>query len=190
MPESVCLADFPAEWLASDSPLEVDVGSHRGTFLVAMAEMHRDRRFLGIERQRSRVERCLKKIHRLQLSNAFAIAGEGLAVLREAELRAEVIHVSFPDPWPKRRHHVRRLVNAAFLRDAAACLTKRGVLRLMTDDAAYFGAMQAAAGACELFERVDWDDGREYPPTEFQMKFESLPVYRLALRLCDSISSA
>jgi tRNA (guanine-N7-)-methyltransferase len=193
MPEAAIprmdVTQFPQAWIASEAPIEVDVGSHRGTFLVAMAELYPERRFLGIERQFSRAQRCLKKIERLGLANAFAAQGEGLAVLREAELRVAVIHVSFPDPWPKRRHHVRRLVNGNFLREAWECLEPGGVLRLMTDDAAYFGAMESAAVACKFFERIEWDDGREYPPTEFQMKFESLPVYRLALRRCDSTSS-
>jgi tRNA (guanine-N7-)-methyltransferase len=181
---------LPAAWLESTTPLEVDVGSHKGTFLVAMAQMYPDRRFLGIERQSSRVGRCLKKIARLGLANVFAVQGEGLAALREMPLRPAVIHVSFPDPWPKRRHHIRRLVNGRFLREAWECLAPGGILRLMTDDASYFRAMEDAAAGCAFFTPEPWEDGREYPLTEFQRKFESLPIYRLALRRCDSMSSS
>ncbi len=182
-------ASFPAGWLSSDAPLEVDVGCHRGAFLVAMAGLYPASRFLGIERQAGRVERCLGKIDRLELRNAHAVQGESLAVLREAGLAASAIHVSFPDPWPKRRHRTRRLVNGEFLRDAWRSIARGGKLRLMTDQESYFRAMKEAAAGFDGFEAVDWEDGREYPPTQFQRKFESIPIYRLALRRCDSASS-
>lgn len=172
------------------SPIEVDVGCHRGTFLLAMAGLYPERRFLGIERQPSRVERCLKKISRLGFANVHAVQGEGLAALRELELRVRAIHVSFPDPWPKRRHHVRRMVSEKFLAEAWPSIEPGGMLRLMTDDESYFRAMERAAQGCDGFGPIEWDDGRVYPPTEFQMKFQSRPVYRLALRRCDSMSSA
>ena len=181
---------LPLPWAARESPLEVDVGCHRGTFLIAMAEMYPDRRFLGIERQAGRVARCLQKIERLGLGNAFAVQGDGLGLMRELELRADVVHVSFPDPWPKRRHHVRRLVGRKFLFDAWAVIERAGTLRLMTDDESYFRAMERAAEGCDGFERQVWEDDRLYPPTEFQKKFLEKPVYRLALRRCDSMSSA
>ncbi len=177
-------ADLPPDFLRA--PLEIDLGCHRGRFVVSMAERYPDRRFLGVERQVGRVLRCRAKITRLGLGNAWVIAGEGLETLRERVPAggAEVIHVSFPDPWPKRRHHVRRLVNAEFLRAAHGTLAAGGVLRLMTDDAPYFAAMEAAVAASAGFAPVPWDDGREYPETEFQRKFAEIgkPVYRLALR--------
>ena len=181
---------LPASWLALALPIEVDVGCHKGKFLAEMAQRYPDRRFLGIERQSSRVAGCVRKIGRLELTNAHAWCGEGLGIFRELELKARVIHVSFPDPWPKRRHHIRRLVGDGFFDEAWRVLEPKGSLRLMTDDEPYFRAMERAAANCEGFEASDWDDGREYPPTEFQMKFESKPVYRLALRRCDSMSSA
>ncbi len=185
-----CLAvELPSVWGQQTSPIEVDVGCHRGTFLVAMAESYPERRFLGIERQPSRVERCLKKIGRLGLQNAYAVQGEELSILRELELRVRVIHVSFPDPWPKRRHHVRRMVNGRFLAEAWSALEPEGTLRLMTDDESYFRAMERDALAFDGFEPVAWDDARTYPPTEFEMKFVGKPVYRRALRRCDSTSS-
>ena len=182
--------ELPAAWTAMPSPLEVDVGCHKGKFLVEMARLYLERRFLGIERQSSRVAGCMKKIARLELPNAHAVQGEGIGLLRELGLKARVIHVSFPDPWPKRRHHIRRLVSAAFLAEAWRVLERGGELRLMTDDELYFRAMESDASGCDGFEPAEWDDGREYPPTEFQTKFESKPVYRLALRRCDSMSSA
>lgn len=183
-------AEIPSAWVQQTSPIEADVGCHRGTFLVQMAEMYPERRFLGIERQPGRVEKCLKKIERRDFTNAHAVQGEGLAILRRLDLRMRVIHVSFPDPWPKRRHHIRRMVDERFLAEAWTVMESGGTLRLMTDDESYFRAMERVAQACGGFESIAWNDGRLYPPTEFQMKFESKPVYRLALQRCDSMSSA
>lgn len=183
------LVDLPAEWLSQSGPVEIDLGCHKGTFLVAMAQAEPGVRFLGIERQSSRVEKCLSKISRLGLSNAWAIRREGLGGLRLPGLRT--IHVSFPDPWPKRRHWDRRLVNAAFLKEVWEALEPGGTLRLMTDDGPYFLAMQDALARFDGFQETAWDDGREYPKTEFQKRFEaeSKPIYRVALARCDSRSS-
>ena len=83
------------------------------------------------------------------------------------------------------------MVNGEFLREVWRLLEPGGALRLMTDDEPYFRAMELATAGCDGFSPTGWDDGREYPPTEFQQKFESrLPIYRLALRRCDSMSSA
>lgn len=176
----------PLEWSLPLDPLEIDVGCHRGAFLVGMAERYPRIRFLGIERQRNRVERCQKKLVRLGISNAQVRQDEGLmgALQTLGSGSVSAIHVSFPDPWPKRRHHVRRMVNAGFLNEAWEILVPGGQLRLMTDDEPYFRAMELAAGqASERFYPVEWEDGREAPLTEFQRKFAAMGLtpYRLAL---------
>ena len=188
------LTELPPEWLRPGAPLEIDLGCHKGAFVVAMAQQFSDVRFLGIEQQRKRVEKCRAKIVRLGLGNAQVVQGEGLETFRErlpAGL-ASVVHVSFPDPWPKRRHHVRRLVNADLLREAWRVLAPEGRLRLMTDDEPYFLAMRSAVEGFAGFRAIEWEDGRVYPETEFQKKFAAIakPIYRLALRRCESMSSA
>lgn len=175
-------------WQDSSLPLEVDVGCHRGAFIVEMAQRYADVRFLGIERQRSRVERCQSKIKRISLPNAQVIQGEGLeSVCQLLGSRAvSKVHVSFPDPWPKRRHHVRRMVNPQFLEQAHYLLNVGGELRLMTDDAPYFEAMQEAVDAMpDRWQLISWEDGREVAETEFQRKFaaKGLVPFRLALRV-------
>ncbi len=181
------------DWVPPGGSLEIDLGCHRGVFVVAMAQLHPSIHFLGVERQRHRVERCLEKITRRALPNAHVVQGEGLRALRALPAScANVIHVSFPDPWPKRRHHSRRLVKDEFLRAAWRSLGEEGSLRLMTDDESYFLAMTEAASGFDGFMIIPWDDGREYPETEFQRKFTAVakPIYRLALRRCSSMRSA
>lgn len=185
MEQSPVLESFPAEWLdPSAPPLEIDVGCHRGLFLVDMAALFPAHNFLGVERQRERVARTRKKIERLGLGNAAAVQGEGLETLKSLPPgRVDHIHVLFPDPWPKRRHHSRRLVQKEFLDLCATLLKTGGWLRLVTDDEPYAVAMRAAAEGAAQFVRED-SDGREYPLTEFQKKFLAInkPEHHLLLR--------
>ncbi len=167
--------DFPAEWTAPGAPpLEVDFGCHRGAFLTGMAALHPGTNFLGIERQSSRVEICRAKIRSRELANAWAVRGDGWPALETLLPAASVdtLHVSFPDPWPKRRHAARRLVSGEFVAAAWRVLRPEGVLRLMTDDAAYFEGMLAAVG--DTWPRVAWEDGVPRVATTFEKTFLAL----------------
>lgn len=166
---------IPPSWLAPGAPpLEVDFGCHRGAFLLAMASADATRNFLGIERQSARVDTCNKRIRRRELPNAFAVRGEGAQALRDflPDASVQILHVSFPDPWPKRRHEGRRLVKGEFLREAARVLRPDGILRLMTDDAAYFAEMVAYTKSG--WSEVAWDDGIARPMTTFETTFRKL----------------
>jgi tRNA (guanine-N7-)-methyltransferase len=176
---------IPSAWFASDAPpLEVDFGCHRGTFLLGMAEKYPDRNFLGIEKQTARVEKCLKKIRALGLANVHAVPGTGAEALAALlpEESVSVFHVSFPDPWPKRRHATRRLMGTRFLEEIARVLRQGGILRVMTDDAAYFSEMKALLRP--HWEELDWQEECERPVTAFEKTFVALglPVHRCAMR--------
>jgi tRNA (guanine-N7-)-methyltransferase len=175
---------LPAGWAGPGArPLEIDVGCHKGRFLVEMARLYPERNFLGIERQRERVEKTRKKIETLGLTNAGVVCAEGLETLKGLPGScADHIHVLFPDPWPKRRHHNRRLVQAAFLDAAHRILKPGGLLRLVTDDGDYARAMKAVVGGDTRFAPEEADD-REYPLTEFQKKFLAEGRVFHALRL-------
>jgi tRNA (guanine-N7-)-methyltransferase len=164
---------------------EVDLGCAKGVFIAGLAAVEKGTAFIGIEAQEHRVRSTAKKIQRLDLENALVVQGECFTAVKDwfAPGTIDVFHVSFPDPWPKRRHHARRLVNPAFLEVAFRALKPGGSLRLQTDDQPYFRAMEKAAGIFGAYHPVTWDDGREYPKTEFQGRFEAagMPIYRLAL---------
>jgi len=182
MPDETLLPD---SWFEPGAPrLEVDFGCHRGTFLLRMAEKYPETNFLGIEKQAARVEKCLAKIRRRALPNALAVQGEGAGALARwlPEQSVSTVHVSFPDPWPKRRHASRRLVTRGFLEAVARILRTGGILRLMTDDSAYFSEMKnlLARG----WEECSWDDAIERPATAFEKTFLALghPPHRCAVR--------
>jgi tRNA (guanine-N7-)-methyltransferase len=84
-----------------------------------------------------------------------------------------VAHVLFPDPWPKRRHWPRRLVQAPFVRDLARALRPGGELRFTTDHADYFESARQEIEAAGVLERLpEWDWARD-PKTDFQKTFEA-----------------
>jgi len=175
---------LPASWLGDNAaPLEVDLGCHKGLFLVEMAGQFPQRNFLGIELQTERVEGARRKIRARALTNAAVIKAEGLAALSALpDASVTFVHVLFPDPWPKRRHNCRRLVQAAFLEVACRILKPEGFLRLVTDDEDYALAMKEVVAKCSLLTASEPND-REYPATEFQKKFltDQRPIHSLLL---------
>jgi tRNA (guanine-N7-)-methyltransferase len=164
---------IPSAWLdPSARPLEIDFGCHRGAFLIGMAALHPVSNFLGIEKQSDRVNKCNTRALRLGLSNAAAIQGlgvEALTILPPASV--STFHLYFPDPWPKRRHSSRRVFQKSFLSEIRRILRPNGVLRLMTDDAPYFGEMRELTG--EGWLEISWDDGRECVLTAFEKTFRN-----------------
>jgi tRNA (guanine-N7-)-methyltransferase len=175
---------LPAGWQGIGCrSLEIDVGCHKGRFLVEMAQRYPVRNFLGIERQRERAERAKKKISLLGLGNAEVLHGDGLEIIGcLPDACADCVHILFPDPWPKRRHKSRRMVQEKFLLEVQRILKFQGLLQLVTDDADYAREMEFAIANIAAFQRTG-GDLRDYPPTEFQIKFlaDSRPVYGVLL---------
>jgi tRNA (guanine-N7-)-methyltransferase len=174
---------LPVGWQGSGSrPLEIDVGCHKGRFLVEMAQRFPTSNFLGVERQRERAEKARKKIALLGLGNAEVLHGDGLEILaRLPDACADRVHILFPDPWPKRRHKIRRMIGGEFLLETLRILKVRGLVRLVTDDPDYARAMESDAAGIAAFQRTE-SELANYPPTEFQIKSraDSRPVYGLA----------
>lgn len=104
----------------------------------------------------------------------------------------DVLHIMFPDPWPKRRHHVRRLINQKFMDSAVRVLKPGGTFRFMTDDEPYFVAAMRVFVSDPRFARAEWEDGRIYPKTDFQRIFEAMgrPFHFTAWRRCVEIASS
>jgi tRNA (guanine-N7-)-methyltransferase len=163
---------LPFGWQGDGSPpLEIDVGCHKGRFLLEMARRFPFANFLGVERQRERVFKTKKKITLAGLNNAEVFhgdAGEVLSSLPDA--CADCVHILFPDPWPKRRHKHRRMVDHIFLVEVSRLLKAGGRLRLVTDDPDYARAMELHATSISRYRRIE-SEPRDYPPTEFQLKF-------------------
>ena len=124
-------------------PLEIELGSGDGSFLVEYASKHPGRNFIGVERLLGRMRKMERKARRAGLLNLRGIRIESSYFLRYLlpKHSAAAIHLYFPDPWPKRRHRRHRLVNETFPSLAFEALAPGGVVYLRTDDADYFEQM-------------------------------------------------
>ena len=172
-----------AELFPRVQPVEIDLGSGPGQFLIGAARRYPDRNFLGVERLLGRVRKTRRQACRWGLQNARVLSfeiGYTLQYLLPAN-SVRRLHLSFPDPWPKRRHHRRRLVDLDFFTAAHAALEPGGDLCIKTDHADYFTCMRKLAPDTPFRLADDWDDG--YPTTDFEELFiaEGLPTYRLRL---------
>ena len=168
------------------APVEVDVGCGDGSFLMESARRRLGGDFLGLERLLGRVRKCCRKAARLGLGNVRLLRLESGYVVRWLlpPGSVAVFHVLFPDPWPKRRHQRRRLVNAEFLAALHAALAPGGEVRFKTDDADYFAHIQAVAAAHPGFASAPWTPEPDEALTDFERGFRAhgQEIHRLRLR--------
>ena len=176
-----------AEICRNGRPLEVDLGCGDGSFLLEMARLHPERDFLGVERLLGRVRKVCKKLTRQHLENARVLRLESRYVIEWLLPDAAVsrVHLLCPDPWPKARHHRRRLVQTEFLAAVRRVLAPGGEFLFMTDHEEYFRWAEDKIAAFGQFARLPWDDDTFfYPKTDFQQLWESAgkPMWRLRCR--------
>lgn len=165
--------------------VECDFGASKGKFLTESALKNPSVFFAGIEGLSERVRRAKGKIDRHGIANAALWRGWGKESLAELvpEGFLDTLHVSFPDPWPKRRHWFRRLVNVSFLEIASSKLKRGGVLRLQTDHPGYFESMKRSLSESGGWKEAPWEDGLFRPVTEFETIFlaKGDPIGRIAV---------
>lgn len=123
-------------------PLEVDIGCGRGRFLLARAKSCPQTNFLGIDLSLLRLRKIDRRAQAGALPNIRLVHGEALEILAALPpASVAAFYLYFPDPWPKRRHHSRRLVGPPFVETIAKALTPGGTIHLCTDHVDYFTAM-------------------------------------------------
>lgn len=166
--------------------VECDFGASKGKFLSESALLNKAVFFAGIEGISDRVQRGNRKIKRLGIPNAALWRGWGKESLDDLIPAGflDTLHVSFPDPWPKRRHWVRRLVNISFLEVAVTKLKADGVLRLQTDHLGYFASMKDQLSLHGGWIESPWEDDLQRPVTEFETIFREKgdPIGRIAVK--------
>ena len=140
----------------AEGPVEVELGAGDCTFLLEYAARHPERLFLGVERMLGRLRKLDRKGRRRGLTNVRGLRIEAGYCLEYLLPLASVaaLHIYFPDPWPKRRHWRRRLINERFPELAHRVLVRGGVVHLRTDHGDYFEQMRAVFAAHDGFEEV------------------------------------
>ena len=173
------------------APRSVEIGFGNGDNLAKMAAAHPERDYLGIEVHRPGVGRLLLALQEGQLTNVRLICHDAVEVLAQqipAESLDEVI-ILFPDPWPKKRHHKRRLVQSAFVELVTGRLAPGGRIRMATDWQPYAEEMLATLQANPRLQNLAADETYIPRPadriaTRFEKRGERLghDVWDLAFR--------
>jgi tRNA (guanine-N7-)-methyltransferase len=162
-------------------PLEVELGSGDGSFLVDYAARHPELNLIGVERLLGRLRKIDRKGRRAGLANLRCVRIEAWYFLKyllpEHSVRA--IHVYFPDPWPKRKHHKHRLINTDFPATARQALAPGGVVYLRTDDAAYSAQMREVFGAAAFFQETETPAALAGLVTDFERTFNQKGIQTL-----------
>ena len=165
--------------------LEVDLGCGDGGFLAQLAATFPERNYLGIEKLGGRVQRGCKKAARLAVRNLRFLRIESTYAVEYLlpPGSVEVVHLLFPDPWPKKKHKRRRIVQPAFLESVHRVLGQDGRFRIATDQEPYFKTIRDLISPAAFVEENPPPD-ESLPVTTFERHFvrEGAPIYRLELR--------
>lgn len=131
--------DF-GEMFGNDRPVEIEIGTGKGTFLLARGTARPEVNFLGIEYARSYCRHAADRFRRHGLKNIRMLHADAGAFFKDcvADGSLSRVHIFFPDPWPKRKHHRRRLIQPPFVAQVRRALRVGGQLIVVTDHMGYF----------------------------------------------------
>jgi tRNA (guanine-N7-)-methyltransferase len=184
--------DLPRPWDAAplfgrEAPLEVEVGSGKGMFLQSASLGTPHHNFLGAEIARKYAHFCAARLARHEINNAVMVRCDAERLFKELLPDASLfaVHVYFPDPWWKKRHHKRRVMNEAFLQDVVRTLAPGGSLHFWTDVKEYFDAsLELIAAHTRLVGPLPVPERPAEHDLDFRTHFERRmrlldePVYR------------
>ncbi|MGK0187770.1 MAG: tRNA (guanine-N7-)-methyltransferase [Verrucomicrobiales bacterium] len=165
-------AELPGQ---GDHPLEIDLGCGDGSFLIDLASHHSSHFFLGVERLLGRVRKVAKKAQKGGLQNVRVLRLETAYTIGWLLPDASVsrVHLLFPDPWPKKRHHKNRLVQPETVASIHRILSPGGEFLFKTDHPGYFEWVTEVMSDCALLTPEDWKaDDFYYPETDFERQWK------------------
>lgn len=179
------IAHLIAEAFERSAPLAIEIGFGNGSALLALARSHPDWNCLGIDVYRPGFGALMLACEGDEIANVRIVDAEASAFLDQLPAASvQRIQAFFPDPWPKKRHHKRRLVNATFAARAANCLAPDASLLLATDWADYAEQMLAVLDAEEALHGGVTPRPGDRPVTPFEAKAHAAgrPIADMAYR--------
>jgi tRNA (guanine-N7-)-methyltransferase len=178
-----------AALFGNEHPVEMEIGTGKGTFLTDQAKARPEVNFLGIEWANWFYRYASDRLRRNHCLNARMVRAEANYFLTEfvPDGSLSVLHVYFPDPWPKKRHHKRRLIQPPFLHSVERVLARGGRLQVVTDHIGYFEEnIEPAVRGSKLtvidYSRPGSAGEGEFVGTNFERKYrrEGRPFYAIA----------
>lgn len=174
------LADQPDEWKVLElfdrsAPTELEVGSGKGLFMQTAASDHPDRNFVGIEIAGKYARYAAAKLARKGLTNGKMLHGDAMQLITKnvADASLAAVHVYFPDPWWKKRHFKRRIMNDTFLKHVQRTLKPDGELHFWTDVQEYFeSALEQVAESTDLSGPQPVDEKPAEHDLDYRTHFE------------------
>jgi tRNA (guanine-N7-)-methyltransferase len=189
--------DYPMDvgsLFAQNAPVEIEIGSGKGTFILNHAQAFPDKNFLGIEWANKYLLESVDRICRWGVPNVRLMRTDATDFFRcyLVDESITVLHLYFPDPWPKKRHHKKRFFNLENLIQVYRVLTAGGIVQTATDHRDYYDVMCEVVALPEIKARFDLIDfvrspaaqGDEYVGSNFERKYiiEGREINALALR--------
>ena len=179
----------PMAWFDSPGPLEIEIGCGKGGFLLSRARANSDRRFLGIEWAAKYFRYCADRMARWNLGNVRVMRTDARFFLIHHLPPACVtaIHLYHPDPWPKKRHHKRRLLQPDFVDAAIRVLAPEAEWLIQSDHEEYFGIIRSQLDSRRELTEIPWPSatrkaGPDWRGTNFEIKYsaDGRTIHRVA----------
>ncbi len=169
---------IPLHWpelFGRDAPTDIDIGAGKGKFLNELATAQPERNLLAVERSAKYHRLCCDRAARRGLTNVRLLrtTGEDLLFRLLAEASVASMYVLFPDPWPKKRHHKRRLFKPEIVAAMARALAIGGRLLVKSDHADYAEVIGEVLAGAPGLTPIDPDQAfAGLPLTGFEHKYE------------------
>ena len=182
--------DVPLQWpeiFGRSAPVDIEIGSGKGKFLLELAASQPERDLLAIERAGKYHRLCCDRAARRGISNVRLLrtTAEDLLFRLLNERSVERVYVLFPDPWPKKRHHKRRLIKPDVVAAMNQALIPGGRLLVKTDHEGYSEVISEVLQGAVGFSVLDPQEAfAGLPETGFEAKYrdQERPIYPFALQ--------
>ncbi len=168
----------PFQWenfFGNDHPVVLDVGAGRGLFLFNASGEHPEKNFLGMEIDYREGRRAATRLLKAERSNARMLGGDARIAFDKfiPDSSISEVHVYFPDPWWKKRHHKRRIFTDVFVSRITKALKNEGELHFWTDVEEYFERVTNLMDhACQFLRREPPEENLPEHDMDFQTSFE------------------
>ncbi len=178
-------------WFTSPGTFEIEIGCGKGGFLLSRARANSQISMLGIEWANKYFRFCADRMVRWGLTNVRVMRTDAkhLVLHHLPPASVSVLHVYHPDPWPKKRHHKRRLIQPDFADAVLRALVPSGLWMIQSDHAEYFEHIRRVLDPRVDLTEISWSDsgvgpGPDWEGTNFEVKYtrSGRTIYRVAYR--------